>query len=247
MTPRAAFPGTITGPRRWRRRPSTRRPTAASRSASRSAWLGGRSSVRKRPSLLLALLIAAAPAAGQQHEPTPYERAIAAGYKALTLCSGIFNAGRSQAQVEVLELNGIYPEYDEIVPTLRAEVHAYPAQVRTGQSRPAVEAGEVRVPFDESLPPRIARWSLNDGCTILPIGDSGGARGRVLHNAGAPFAGSMDGRPWPIGDLEATAATQPLELAAAIARAFDASSYGSGRTTGVVIVQSGRIVGEHYA
>src|SRR5690349_23483661 len=44
MTPRAASRATITGPRKWRRRPSTRRPIAASRSASPNAWPGGRSS-----------------------------------------------------------------------------------------------------------------------------------------------------------------------------------------------------------
>src|SRR5688572_1114188 len=41
--PRAAFPVTITGPRRWNRGPSTSRPTAASRSASPSASPGGTS------------------------------------------------------------------------------------------------------------------------------------------------------------------------------------------------------------
>jgi hypothetical protein len=81
--------------------------------------------VRKRISLLFALLVAAAPAASQQRAPTAYDRAIAAGYKALTLCSGIFNAGRSEAQIEALELTGIYPEYDAIVPTLTAEVHEF--------------------------------------------------------------------------------------------------------------------------
>src|SRR5436853_2013098 len=45
--PRAAFRATITGRRRWRRRPSTRRPTGASRSASPSGWPGGRSRERR--------------------------------------------------------------------------------------------------------------------------------------------------------------------------------------------------------
>src|SRR4051812_40329580 len=120
MTRRAAFRATITGPRRWTPRLTTRRPTAASRSASPSAWPGGRSSVRRRLNLLLAFLLASAPAGAQQRAPTPYDRAIAAGYKALTLCSAIFNAGRTQAQAEALELTGIYPEYDAIVPTLTA-------------------------------------------------------------------------------------------------------------------------------
>jgi CubicO group peptidase (beta-lactamase class C family) len=194
------------------------------------------------------LLIAAAPAAGQQHEPTPYERAIAAGYKALTLCSGIFNAGRSQAQIEALELTGIYPEYDPIVPTLRAEVRSFRTEPGVQQSPPAVWAGEVSVRFTESLPPRIARWHVNDGCTILPIGDPGNEGPSMLRVWGSPtpVAGSMDGQQWPIGDRDATA-TAPPALAGPIGRAFDGRSYGTGRTTGVVVVHNGRIVGEHYA
>src|SRR6185295_9184166 len=48
MTPRAVSRATITGPRRWRRRPSTRRQTAASRSGSPSGWRGGRSKERRK-------------------------------------------------------------------------------------------------------------------------------------------------------------------------------------------------------
>nr|HMN53960.1 VOC family protein [Sphingopyxis sp.] len=51
-----------------------------------------------------------------------YDRAIAAGYKALTLCSAMFNAGRTQAQAEALELTGTYPQYDAILQTLTAQV-----------------------------------------------------------------------------------------------------------------------------
>jgi CubicO group peptidase (beta-lactamase class C family) len=205
--------------------------------------------MRSKTSLALAVLLAAAaPTAGQQHEPTPYERAIAAGYKALTLCSGIFNAGRSQAQIEALELTGIYPEYDAIVPTLSAEVRSFRTEPGAQRSPPAVWAGEVSVRFTESLAPRIARWHVNDGCTILPIGDPGNEGPGMLRVWGSPtpVAGSMDGQQWPIGDRDATA-TAPPALAAPIARAFDGRSYGAGRTTGVVIVHNGRILGEHYA
>src|SRR5690349_14718778 len=48
-TRKAAFPATITGRRRWRRKPSTRRPTAAWRSASPNASPGGTSSDRNGP------------------------------------------------------------------------------------------------------------------------------------------------------------------------------------------------------
>src|SRR4051812_35353627 len=195
MRRKAAFPATITGPRRWRRSIIIRRLTAASRSASPSAWPGGRSSVRKRLSFLFAALLAAAPAASQQRAPTPYDRAIAAGYKALTLCSAIFNAGRSQAQAEALELTGIYPEYEAIVPSLRAEVRDLRSAPAARRGAAALAAGEVRVRFDDGLAPRIARWHEGEGCTILPIGDPGSGRPGTLRPARSvppPFAGSMD-------------------------------------------------------
>src|SRR5688500_5389210 len=83
-------------------------------------------------------------------------RAIAASYKALTLCSAHFNAGRSPAQVEALELRGIYPDYEAQVHALQASVDA---QART-----------VLVAFDPALPPRIAAWRPNLGCAQLPVG-----------------------------------------------------------------------------
>src|SRR4051794_14041719 len=230
MTRKAAFRATITGPRRWRRRPSIRPPTAASRSASPSAWPGGRSSaMRSRARLPFALLLAlAAPAAAQPRAPTPYDRAIAAGYKALTLCSAMFNAGRTQAQAEALELTGIYPEYDAIVPTLAAEVQRYRTEPQARGGTPSLWAAEVRVRFDSMLAPRIARWRANEGCTILPIGAPGGespGMARVTGRGPPSFAGSMDAQPWPVGDRDAIAQAPPA-LAAPIARAFDGHSYG---------------------
>jgi len=204
--------------------------------------------MRSAARLLLALLLAAAgPAAAQPRSPA-YDRAIAAGYKALTLCGAIFNAGRTQAQAEALELTGIYPEYDAIVPTLTAEVRSFSTESGEPGSALDLRAAEIRVSFDAAMAPRIARWRLNEGCTILPIGDPGGdnAPATIVGNAPARFAGSIDAQPWPLGDRGAAAAAPPA-LAAPILRAFDGQSYGTGRTTGVVVVQNGRIVGEHYA
>jgi CubicO group peptidase (beta-lactamase class C family) len=194
------------------------------------------------------LLILAAPAPSQQRAPPAYDRAIAAGYKALTLCSAVFNAGRSQAQAEALELTGIYPEYDAIVPTLTAEVYRSYTRPGPHDGAPTLWAAEVRVAFAESLPPRIAHWNVNEGCVILPIGDTGGDNVPVtIVGPGPPLvAGSLDARPWPIGDSDSSAPPPPA-LAAPMARAFDGHSYGAGRTTGVVVVHEGRIISEHYA
>jgi CubicO group peptidase (beta-lactamase class C family) len=193
--------------------------------------------MRRTASLLLGLLLAA-PAAAQQapREPSAYDRAVAAGYKALTLCSAMFNGdGRTQAQVEALELTGIYPEYDSIVPTLTARVHPADGFV-----------ARVEVGFDSALPARIAHWVSGEGCTILPIGSTGEARGqRWVVNANDLLA-NHDARPWPLGDRMPPVPTSTA-LAPPVARAFDGASYGNGRTTGVVIVRDGRIVAERYA
>jgi CubicO group peptidase (beta-lactamase class C family) len=200
--------------------------------------------MRSGARLFLALLLAAAgPAAAQPRSPA-YDRAIAAGYKALTLCGAIFNAGRTQAQAEALELTGIYPEYDAIVPTLRAEVRTN----AHGQEAPRLGwRGEVDVEFDPSLPPRIAGWLPQRGCTILPIGSTGGeSAGTRWAVANSPeLERGQDSAPWPLGDNDAaTPRTNAIE--ARLTAAFDGNSYGRGRTTGVVIVQNGRIVGERY-
>ncbi|HYJ83886.1 MAG TPA: serine hydrolase, partial [Allosphingosinicella sp.] len=183
--------------------------------------------------LALALLIAAAPAAAQPppREPTTYDRAVAAGYKALTLCSGIFNAGRTQAQVEALELTGIYPEYEAIVPTLAATVDQ--------------EKRRVTVRFDEALPARVAHSRADYGCFLYPIGASSApplgpdlVRGMEMHEPR-----------WPYGDADATG--RPRGDSKALDRAVDSAfgaKFGEGsRTTGLVIVQRGKIVAERYA
>ncbi len=174
-------------------------------------------------------LALATPAAAQQvapTPPTPYQRAIAAGYKAAMLCSGMFNAGRAQAQVEADELKGIYAEYEAIVPTLEAVIDP--------------PAGTVSVAWSDTLPPRTAVWSAGKGCTLPPIGALGQRRGDAV----APPAGA-DPRPWPLGD--ANIAPKPsAPIAAAVATAFDRKTYGAGETVGVIVVKDGRIVAERY-
>ena len=182
------------------------------------------------PSTLLAVAMPAmaqSPQSVRADDRANYVRAVAAGYKAAFLCAGVFNAGRSERQIEALDLKGIYPEYDEIVPTLAAQVDR--------------RAGTVSVTFDRQLPPRHAGWSAGKGCTLAPIGAATafGARATPPRPAGA------DPRPWPMGD--AGIAPRPDEaLARVVERAFD-GAYGRGsETLGVVVLRDGRIVAERY-
>lgn len=182
----------------------------------------------RRNSLLLALLLVASSASAQTAEPTPYQRAIAAGYKALTLCSAIFNAGRTQEQAEALELTGIYPEYDAIVPTLMANVNR--------------ETATVAVPFDGKLAARRAAWRPDFGCTIYPIGAGGPVVG-TDYGKSFNYLKPADERAWPTGDRNAFSARQTTPaLAATVTTAFNAD----GRTTAILVVRGDRIVAEKY-
>ncbi|MCD2323336.1 beta-lactamase family protein [Sphingomonas sp. IC-56] len=179
-----------------------------------------------------AILVLSAPANAQivaQPSAGTHQRAVAAGYKAALYCSGIFNAGRTPAQIDADELAGIYPEYDKIVPALAATVDN--------------DLRSVAVTFDPQLPPRRATWSKGHGCVTLPIGSK---IPTARESAGAPSVAGADPRRWPQGDAGISPRSLPA-LARTIGGAFD-HAYGAGtKTVGVVIVQGGRIVAERYA
>ncbi|HEY0650885.1 serine hydrolase [Phenylobacterium sp.] len=177
-------------------------------------------------SIFLAGLVAAAFASGAEAAEDAHVRALAAGYKAAFLCSGVFNAGRPEAEIAADDLEGIYPTYQQLVRTLPATVDR--------------EGKMVSVAFDPKLPPRIAAWRPYLGCAQLPIGASPEGVAK-LPRLDLTTPGPK--RPnWPDGDEKATGKT-PKGLAPVVAKAF--SDYG-GKTTAVVVVKDGRIVAEQY-
>lgn len=169
--------------------------------------------------------LAVQPALAQaQQAPRAETRAMAAGYKALTVCSALFTAEeagaeRTLASVEAHELVGVYPELQPLIGELTAEVGD----------------GEVSVAWDDAMPPRLAQFTPGMGCAIQPVGFVGGMR-EVRRVARA------QAEPLPTGAPRGDAAA----LAAAVDRAFGGLGQGS-VTTGVVILQDGRIVAERYA
>ncbi|MFC3711120.1 serine hydrolase domain-containing protein [Sphingoaurantiacus capsulatus] len=189
-----------------------------------------------RPLLpLAALALLAAPVLAQDKPPTPHLRALAAGYKASFLCSNLFNAGLSEAQVEGDDLSLVYVEYRPILPTLTATVDR--------------EAKTVSVPFDDKLPPRIAAWRPHLGCAQLPTG-ADPANVAKLPRLTVEAPASVDAQAWPMGDAKAEAElprAAAAKLKTTMAAAFDKKSYGEGsETTAVLVVKDGRIVGEQY-
>lgn len=201
--------------------------------------------VAARAGMMLAFGMATAlPAHAQSNPATPYERSIAAGYKALTLCGAMFNGGRSQAQAEALELTGIYADYQPLMPMLSASISRFMTKPKDG-SAPQLWGASVSVRFDQMLPPRRADWRQDRGCTILPPGSTAPSPAASLPAARfTPFAGSMDAQPWPMGQAGLTVKVDP-RLERPFARAL--SGGYSGRTTSVLVVKDGQIVGERYA
>ena len=130
-----------------------------------------------RHALAAAVLLAATPAAAQSTTQDAlderYDRALAAGYKALFLCSAIANAerngaARTPASVEAWELTGIQAPLDKIAPELSYEVHRRPASRATAAG--SKEVSHVSVAWSDSMPPRIAIHDSRMGCQLAPIG-----------------------------------------------------------------------------
>jgi CubicO group peptidase (beta-lactamase class C family) len=183
-----------------------------------------------------ALLLAAPVVAQSEQErlDARYDRALAAGYKALTLCSALFNAKalrteRTIASVEANELIGIYPQLDALVRELPA----------------TVERSAVSVPWADGMAPRRAVSGHEGGCALLPIGSTSFAAPNVVvtsYERRRPEA-----RPWPEGNLLPKASPRPSKaLASAIEDAFGHRHGQGNNTTAVVVLKSGALIAERY-
>ncbi|MDP3406411.1 MAG: serine hydrolase [Brevundimonas sp.] len=155
---------------------------------------------------------------------SPAVRAMAAGYKALTVCSALKNAEaagatRTLESIEANELTGIYPELDGLVRAMPVEV----------------SAGGASVAWDDLMPPRQALWASGRGCEIMPVGWTGEG-GAAARPPVRPDPGFTAGAP-----------SDPAAVAAVVERAFG-GGYGAGtNTTAIVILQNDRLVAEAYA
>lgn len=173
----------------------------------------------------VAALVASPVLAQTQPTPTPYDRAIAAGYKAAMICSAVFNARANGAErtvesVERNELVGTYPEYDALLPTLTA----------------TVGADRVTVAYDDRLPPRVAIARGVDGCTNYPIGTDPALQPPAAADVRVRTVDRLSVAPEPRG-----------ALAALYDGAF-AAGYGERtNTVALLVMRDGRVLAERYA
>ncbi|KUO57050.1 MAG: serine hydrolase [Sphingomonadales bacterium BRH_c42] len=130
-----------------------------------------------RKTLAAAALLFASPviAQSQAELDTRYDRALAAGYKALMLCSAIANAERNGTtrtpeSVVQWELTGIQAPLDAIVDELPFEI------VRNGNG----VVDHVAVEWADDMPPRVARYRDRQGCAVMPVGQEPQASGHDL-------------------------------------------------------------------
>lgn len=186
-----------------------------------------------RHALAATALLAATPLAAQsttQDElDARYDRALAAGYKALFLCSALSgDAARSDTSVEDYELAGIQEPLNAIVPELTHSI----ARGSDGA------LDYVTVPWADDMSPRVAAYRPRKGCALLPISavlpDSEAVRSTRIDRVGDPNV-------YPLRDAIAPATMRAAEAALG-------ETYGEGtRTTVVMVRQDDRTRGEAYA
>lgn len=185
---------------------------------------------KKLASLCILGALSSTSISARENEATRYDRALAAGYKAQFICSGLWNGGKSLADIKADELTGIYDRIAAIVPTLVEEVDEVERQVR--------------VRFAEDAPPRAAIWNRKTGCTSMPIGLGGIKAGPQTKRRDF-----QDERPWPMGDITPPPIPSASEFAVRITaeKAFDRRSYGeNSKTSAVLILNNGKIIAEQY-
>ncbi|MDN3645054.1 serine hydrolase [Pontixanthobacter aestiaquae] len=167
----------------------------------------------------------------QELHDARYDRALAAGYKALFLCSAIGNAERNAAartpeSVHQWELTGIQAPLNDIIQDMPYEI------VR----RPSGQIGHVAVEWADDMPARTAVYFAASGCSILPIG--------------APQDWGASDNPLPVPAGENATAESSASADSSLSPVFDdalAEKYGAGtRTTAVLVrkVENGKITSQ---
>jgi len=166
----------------------------------------------------------------QTVNPTPRRQAAQmAGMRAVALCSGLWEGGRSVEQINDDNggLGGTESMKTEIDSARRI----------------------VSIKYSEAMPPRIVAWRPVLGCVQLPIGAGEDALKFVPQVDASVVRPDLDSKDWPTGDRNAGARLPEAKqkaLDAVVDAGFNGKTYG-GRTWGILVVQEGKIVAERYA
>lgn len=184
----------------------------------------------------------AAPATAQSVQDdldARYDRALAAGYKALFLCSATWSAERlggerSGESIHEYELTGIQAPLDEIVRDLPYELGRMP----DAAGEPST-LWRVLVPWAEDMPPRVASVSRQGGCFLEPIG----MQPEPLHESErAREAEEVPDDGWTVDNT-----LMSRSDADRLAGGAFGDNYGEGsRTTAALVVRNGAIALERY-
>lgn len=184
------------------------------------------------------LLLAASPAFAQSQQQAldaRYDRAVAAGYKALMLCSAIAIAERNGTtrtpeSVEAMELTGIQTPHNALLAELPYEI------IR----RPTGQIAHVAVKWADDSPARIAAYFGPDtGCSTFPIGASEDVSNPAMP---VPVAAQDEGKAIMIGVIpgsEGGTMPPPTPLARVLDAARD-GQYGQGTRTTAALVHINR-------
>ncbi|MEM5516280.1 serine hydrolase [Henriciella sp. AS95] len=172
-----------------------------------------------------------AAAMSSRSDVSRHDAARGAGYRALHLCSGLFESEMSEELV-----------YATLSRSSRASSDLKDAIDR--------DARTVSVTYLDDMPPRIAVYRDNLGCTQLPIGASIDASENLIPWPADLPTPQLDSENWPMGDMNATAdlpAAKSAALEAVLDDAFlDQEGPFKGDTWGVAIILDSKIVAERY-
>jgi CubicO group peptidase (beta-lactamase class C family) len=185
--------------------------------------------------LLMAALSTGSAQAQEGGETEIMQKALAAGYKALFTCSATFTAGKSRAEIDYNELDGIYVDYREPMRT-------------TSEANVSDRSRTVAVRYDRGAPPRIAAWREGFGCSLLPIG-AAPEDVDILSRFAADFPEKPTDRSTALGSDVTLIDASPYQarLNVPVAAAFDAETYGEGtRTSAVLVLMEGQVIAERY-
>ena len=167
---------------------------------------------------------------GPAVSPTPRKvAATQAATRAVALCSGLWDGGRT---IEQIDADNGGPGGTE---SMKTNID-YARKI-------------VSIKYSDVMPPRIVAWRPVLGCVQLPVGATEDALRFVPQVAADVVRPNLDGQDWPTGDRNATGRVPDAKqkaLDAVVAAGFDGATYG-GRTWGIIVVKDGKIVAERYA